>query len=173
MSPLASSKWANSVIGEERVEDRGQPLGAERDVPFGDPQQIAVRRGEQAHRFRLVLDLPAERDEDRLVVLDEADHVVAGDVVRGHDHDLDQSKFGSRSMLRSRAWGSVERMVAPYQAPGKTRSSAYFAVPVSFSGPFAAERLRQAAGPGRWCPAGGGAGCRSGPACSPPHGIQS
>ena len=35
----------------------------------------------------------------------------------------DQSKSGSSSMPRSRAWASVERIVAPYQAPGKTRSS--------------------------------------------------
>ena len=87
-------------------------------MALGSPQQIAVGRREQADRLGLVLDLAAERDEDRLVVLDEADDVVARDVGGGHDHHLDQSKVGSRSMLRSRACGSVERIVAPYQAPG-------------------------------------------------------
>ncbi len=35
----------------------------------------------------------------------------------------------------NRACASVERMVAPNQAPGKTRSSAYLAAPVSLAGP--------------------------------------
>jgi hypothetical protein len=48
---------------------------------------------------------------------------------------FDQSKASSRSSPTNRAWASVERMVAPYQAPGKTRSSAYLASPVSFAGP--------------------------------------
>ena len=37
---------------------------------------------------------------------------------------LDQSNAGSSSIARSRARGTVERIVAPYQAPGNTRSSA-------------------------------------------------
>ena len=36
----------------------------------------------------MVLDLATDRDEDRLVVADEADDVVAGDVGRGDDGDL-------------------------------------------------------------------------------------
>ena len=48
---------------------------------------------------------------------------------------VDQSKAGSRSSATNRACASVERMVAPNQAPGKTRSSAYFAAPVSLAGP--------------------------------------
>ena len=36
----------------------------------------------------MVLDLAADRDEDRLVVADQADDVVAGDVGRGDDDDL-------------------------------------------------------------------------------------
>jgi hypothetical protein len=47
----------------------------------------------------------------------------------------DQSNSGARSIARRRACGSADRIVAPYQAPGKTRSSAYFASPVSFAGP--------------------------------------
>ena len=46
-----------------------------------------------------------------------------------------QSKASSSSMPSRRACGSVDRIVAPNQAPGKTRSSAYFAVPVSLAGP--------------------------------------
>ena len=48
---------------------------------------------------------------------------------------FDQSIAGSGSIATSRACGSVERIVMPYQAPGKTRSSVYFAAPVSFAGP--------------------------------------
>src|SRR4051812_45168604 len=48
---------------------------------------------------------------------------------------VDQSKSGSRSRPTKRARGSLERIVAPNQAPGTTRSSAYFARPVSLSGP--------------------------------------
>ena len=46
-----------------------------------------------------------------------------------------QSKAGSSSIASRRAWGTVERIVAPYQAPGNTRSSAYSACPVSLAGP--------------------------------------
>src|SRR5689334_1229252 len=48
---------------------------------------------------------------------------------------FDQSNPSSRSSPTKRAWASVERIVMPNQAPGKTRSSAYFASPVSFAGP--------------------------------------
>ena len=48
---------------------------------------------------------------------------------------VDQSKAGSSSRATNVACASVERIVAPYQAPGKTRSSAYLAAPVSLAGP--------------------------------------
>ncbi len=48
---------------------------------------------------------------------------------------FDQSKSGSSSSPSRRACASVERMVAPYQAPGNTRSSVYLASPVSLPGP--------------------------------------
>ena len=47
----------------------------------------AVRGGQEGQRLGVVLDLAADRDEDRLVGLDRADDVVAGDVGRGDDHD--------------------------------------------------------------------------------------
>ena len=66
----------------------------------------------------------------------EADDVVAGDVGRGHDDDRRPvERRGRARARRTCAWASVERIVAPYQAPGKTRSSAYFAAPVSLAGP--------------------------------------
>ena len=74
---------------------------------------------------------------------------------------FDQSKPGSRSSASNRACASVERIVAPNQAPGKTRSSAYFAAPVSLSGPSrrsgATPRARPGAiVPGRMTTAPGG-----------------
>ena len=48
---------------------------------------------------------------------------------------FDQSKPGSRSRATKVACASVERIVAPYQAPGTTMSSVYSAVPVSLAGP--------------------------------------
>jgi hypothetical protein len=46
-----------------------------------------------------------------------------------------QSNASSRSIDSRRACGSVERIVAPYHAPGNTRSSVYLAAPVSLDGP--------------------------------------
>src|SRR5438093_3456319 len=48
---------------------------------------------------------------------------------------FDQSTSGSGSIASSFARASVERIVMPYHAPGKTRSSVYFAAPVSFARP--------------------------------------
>ena len=50
-------------------------------------QRGAVRGGDQRARLRLVADLAADRHEDRLVVVDQAHDVLAGDVVGGDDHD--------------------------------------------------------------------------------------
>src|SRR5256885_1817783 len=65
-----------------------------------------------------------------------------------------QSNAGSRSIARSRACGSVERTVAPNHAPGKTRSSAYLARPVSFSGPSRRSGKADRARPGAGVPGG-------------------
>ena len=54
----------------------------------GLAQGRPVGRGEQRQRLGVVLDLAADRDEDRLVALDRADDVLAGDVGRGDDDDL-------------------------------------------------------------------------------------
>ena len=62
---------------------------------------------------------------------------------------LDQSNAGSRSSATNRACASVERIVAPYQAPGKTRSSAYFAAPVSLAGPSRRSGAAPRRAPGR------------------------
>ncbi len=47
----------------------------------------------------------------------------------------DQSNAGSRSMPSRRACASVARTVAPYHAPGTTRSSVNCEAPVSFAAP--------------------------------------
>ena len=75
------------VVGRERIEDRGEWRGPDRDRVARRAQDGAVRRGQQGQRLGVVLDLAADRDEDRLVGLDRADDVVAGDVGRGDDHD--------------------------------------------------------------------------------------
>ena len=72
---------------DERVEDRRERLGPDRDgVPRG-AERRPVGRGEERERLGVVLDLATDRDEDRLVVLDRADDVVARDVGRGDDDD--------------------------------------------------------------------------------------
>ena len=75
------------VVRSERVEDRRKRFGAHGDRLAGGAQGRLVGRGQEEQRLRVVLDLAAERDEDRLVRLDGADDVVAGDVRRGDDHD--------------------------------------------------------------------------------------
>ena len=72
----------------ERVEGRRQALGPDAEVAPGRTQRPAVGRGNQAQRLGLVADLAADRDQDRLVVPDQAHHVVAGDVGCGDDHHL-------------------------------------------------------------------------------------
>ena len=64
----------------------------------------------------------------------------------------DQSKAGSSSRATNVACASVERIVAPYQAPGKTRSSAYLAAPVSLAGPSRRSGAAPRARPGAIVP---------------------
>jgi hypothetical protein len=78
-----------------------------------------------------------------------------------------QSNASSSSIASRRACGSVERIVAPNQAPGKTRSSAYFASPVSLAGP---SRRRGAAGRAR-PGAGASTGMTSGVASGAEGGV--
>jgi hypothetical protein len=75
------------AIGLERIEDGRQPLGAQAHVALRRVQRRAVGRGQQDARLGLVADLAADRDEDRLVAVDEADDVLARDVLGGDDHD--------------------------------------------------------------------------------------
>jgi hypothetical protein len=51
-------------------------------------ERLAVGGREQRQRLGVVLDLAADGDQDRLVVADQADDVLAGDVGRGDDDDL-------------------------------------------------------------------------------------
>ncbi len=70
------------VVADERVEDSGEGGRPDRDGVAGVAQGLAVGRGEEDERLGVMLDLSADRDEDRLVVADQADDVVAGNVVR-------------------------------------------------------------------------------------------
>ena len=86
-SPLTSSWWAKTVVDSSGSKTGGS--GSVRSVhPLaGLAERLAVRRREQRDGLRLVPDLPADRDEDRLVVRDAHDDVPARDVVRGDDGD--------------------------------------------------------------------------------------
>ena len=65
---------------------------------------------------------------------------------------FDQSKAGSRSSASKVACASVERIVAPYHAPGTTMSSVYRAVPVSLAGPSRRSGAAGRARPGTTVP---------------------
>ena len=76
------------VVRLERVEDAGQLRGPRQRPVARLAQGRLVGRGEEGQRLGVVLDLPTERDEDRLVALDRADDVLARDVGRGDDDHL-------------------------------------------------------------------------------------
>ena len=65
------------VVGEhplthEWIEDRLERRGPQGDPRAGLGERGAIGRSQEAHRFRVMADLAAERDERRLVVLDQA-----------------------------------------------------------------------------------------------------
>ena len=76
------------VVADERVEDRRQVFRPDGHAAARGPECLAVGGREEDERLGVVLDLATDRDEDRLVVADEADDVVARDVGRGDDGDL-------------------------------------------------------------------------------------
>ena len=76
------------LLTHERIEDRWERRGPQGDARAGLGERGAVWRGQEAHRFRVMADLAAERDERRLVVLDRGNEVLARDVRRGDDDDL-------------------------------------------------------------------------------------
>ena len=76
------------MVADERVEDGGEFLRPDGDAAAGGPQRFTIRGRKQDERLGVMLDLAADRDEDGLIVADEADDVVAGDVGRGDDGDL-------------------------------------------------------------------------------------
>ena len=101
----------------ERIEDRGQRRGPEVDGVAGGPGERGVRRSDQRHGLRDVADLV--RDQRRLVVHDQRDHVVARDVGRRDDDDLRPVEGGVEVDARA-AWRGARwtRTVTPYHAPG-------------------------------------------------------
>ena len=114
------------VVGRERIEDRGERRGPDGDGMARRAQDARGRGGEQGQRLGVVLDLAADRDEDRLVGLDRADDVVAGDVGRGDDHDRRPVERrgrgrGRRSGRARRSSGSSPRTRRPGR-PGRRRT---------------------------------------------------
>ena len=84
----ALDRVAGEHVGAlERVEHRVQLLGARLEAATRLAQGRPVRGGDEGDRLRVVADLAADRDEDRLILLDEADDVRAGDVGRRDDDD--------------------------------------------------------------------------------------
>ena len=75
------------MIGFERVEDRREPLRPDADGVSRSSQGRAIGGGDKRERLGVVLDLAADRDEDRLVALDRADDVLARDVGCGRKND--------------------------------------------------------------------------------------
>ena len=162
------------ALGEQRIEDGRQPLGAERDVALGDAQQLAVGRGQQADRLGLVLDFPAQRDEDRLVVLDEADHVVARDVVGGDHHHLGPVEVRVQVDAPQPGMGLGGADGGPVPRAGKDEVVGVLGGAGELLRTLTAKRERGPRAARRnGAPGSRGAVSRSGPACSRPHGIQS
>ncbi len=75
------------MVRFERIEDRRQRLGPGVDGGPRGPERGPIGGREEGQRLGVVADLATHRDQDRLVLLDRADDVVAGDVRRGHDDD--------------------------------------------------------------------------------------
>ncbi len=71
----------------ERIEHRRERLGAQPDPAACLAQGVPVGRRQQGDRLRVVTDLGADRDQDRLVRRDARHDVAPGDVVRGDDGD--------------------------------------------------------------------------------------
>jgi len=100
----------NLVLGEHvvrllRVEHRRERLGDELDPALELAQRLPVRRGQQRDRLGVMPDLATDRHEQRLVVLDQADDVLAGDVRRGGEDHLRPVDVGvrlDREQLRAR-----------------------------------------------------------------------
>ena len=87
-SPRLDRVTGEDVVGRVRVEDGRQLRRARRRPAPRLAERRPVGCGEERQRLGVMLDLAADRDEDRLVGLDRADDVLAGDVGRRHDHDL-------------------------------------------------------------------------------------
>ena len=93
-SPEAISYCGEDVVGPLGVEDRRERLGHEPDPRAEPADGLPIRRGDERDRLGVVADLTPDRDEDRLVLLDRADEVLAGDVRRGDDDDLRPVRVG-------------------------------------------------------------------------------
>ena len=142
------------VLGDDVV-GRGQHVGHGRQRLREQPDVVASgpcegERGgcDQSHRLTDVADLV--RDQDRLIVLHEVDHVLAGDVGPGEDHHATPVEAGVA--------------LQPEQAGVRLRRPYGAAVP----GP--ARRDRRCSGPAR---GPSGSRPRAGPIAGPPPGRGS
>jgi hypothetical protein len=99
----------------ERVEDRRQWLGPRPDAGPGGAQRVPIGRGQQGDRLRLVTDLTTDRDEDRLVLGDARDDVVAGDVGRRDDGHLLQSARAELELEEPGVQRSIDSRAVPAQ----------------------------------------------------------
>ncbi len=103
------------VVRGVGVED-GRQLGRPRRCPSAClAERCLVRCGDQRERLSVMLDLAADRHEDRLIGFDRGDDVVARDVVRGDDHDLRPIERGIEveGLERSVGVGRSDRRAVP------------------------------------------------------------
>ena len=111
--------------------------------------------GEERQRLGVVLDLAAERHEDRLVRLDRADDVLAGDVGRGDDARPSTSR--SRGPARARRTARARRSSGSSRRtrrPARRCRPRTCAAPVSLAGPSRRGGGRPRARPGAVVPGG-------------------
>jgi len=64
------------------------------DVPSRLFEQVPVGRGEQQNGLLPMPNFPVPACQDGLIVTDQLDDVVPGDVVRGYDNDLRPVELG-------------------------------------------------------------------------------
>ena len=98
------------------VEHGGQRLDARLDRVRAAARELLGRRGDERDRLVDVHHVRADRDERRLVVLDQRDHVLAGDVGSGDDRDLRPVERGIEvDRLEHAVRDRRAHRVAPYQ----------------------------------------------------------
>ena len=166
------------VVALEGVEDGLELLGPELEAAAGLAQGRPVRGRDEGDRLGMVADLATDRDEDRLVILDEAHDVGAGDVGGRDDHDRvpvealpavdrDQPGVGVLASDRRAVPGAGEDEVVRVQGDAGELRRALAAERAGRSGAAGDDRLAAArravsAASARGSRRGGAAGVRAG-----------